>query len=196
MSRVPKVLLLGDSIRMSYQPIVARELEGIAEVVGPEENCQYSLYTLSSLDRWVNALGRPDIVHWNNGIHDVGHNPNRFPVQMPIKMYRANLQLILMRLREMTPHVIWATTTPVHPNRPFLNDQWSWRNEEIDRYNATAVDLMKKYDVFINDLHAVVLGNVNEYLAEDQFHLSVTGQQKCAEAAVKVIKRYASRSGT
>ena len=48
MSDLPKVLLLGDSIRMSYQPLVAQLLEGRATVVGPADNCQYSLYTLSS----------------------------------------------------------------------------------------------------------------------------------------------------
>ena len=46
-----RVLLLGDSIRMSYQPLVSELLAGRAEVVGPADNCQYSLYTLSSLPR-------------------------------------------------------------------------------------------------------------------------------------------------
>ena len=75
MPKLPKVLLLGDSIRMSYQPHVARLLSDRAEVVGPVDNCQYSLYTLSSLDRWIAALGKPDIVHWNNGIHDYRTQP-------------------------------------------------------------------------------------------------------------------------
>ena len=64
----PRVLLLGDSIRRSYEPHVRRLLAGRAEVVGPAENGQYSLYTLKGLHRWIKALGRPHIVHWNNGI--------------------------------------------------------------------------------------------------------------------------------
>jgi hypothetical protein len=51
-----KVLLLGDSIRMSYQRYVARLLEGKETVVGPADNCQYALYTLSSLDRCEDHL--------------------------------------------------------------------------------------------------------------------------------------------
>ncbi len=51
MNDLPKVLLLGDSIRMSYQPLVAEILTGRAEVVGPADNCQFALYTLSSLIR-------------------------------------------------------------------------------------------------------------------------------------------------
>ncbi|WP_257968099.1 hypothetical protein [Peribacillus deserti] len=33
-----KVLLLGDSIRMGYEPFVREALEGKAEVTAPEEN--------------------------------------------------------------------------------------------------------------------------------------------------------------
>lgn len=123
MSKKPRVLLLGDSIRMSYQPQVAELLDDKAVVLGPADNCQYSLYTLSSLDRWIGELGAPDIIHWNNGIHDAGHNPARSPVQIPIEMYRANLEFILERLTDLSPAVIWATSTPVHPDRPFRNTE-------------------------------------------------------------------------
>ena len=123
MSEIPRILLLGDSIRMSYQPLVAEILDGKAEVVGPAENCQYSLFTLSSLDRWIGELGQFDVVHWNNGLHDCGHNPNRSPVQIPIDMYRANLGFILKRLKSLTPNVIWASNTPVHPERTFRDTE-------------------------------------------------------------------------
>ncbi len=44
MPKLPKILLLGDSIRKSYQLSVAEKLAGVAEVVGPEDNCQFSTY--------------------------------------------------------------------------------------------------------------------------------------------------------
>jgi len=189
MSDVPKVLLLGDSIRMSYQPHVARLFDGKAEVVGPADNCQYSLYTLSSLDRWIGTLGEPDIVHWNNGLHDCGHNPARSPVQIPIDMYRANLAFILDRLTALTPNVIWATNTPIHPDRPFHDASWSWRNAEIDQYNDVARERMQKKGVPINDLHTLVWGNVSEFLSEDQLHLSKCGQEACAKAVVDCVRK-------
>jgi lysophospholipase L1-like esterase len=184
---LPKVLLLGDSIRMSYQLHVAAFLEGTACVTGPAENCQYSLYTLESLDRWVAELGRPDVIHWNNGIHDCGHNPDRTPVQFPLEDYLANLRAILPRLRALTPRVIWATSTPVHPTRPFTEECWSWRNDEIDAYNAAATALMRRKRVPINDLHALVWQNVTAYLAEDRLHLSEGGQVACARAVAEAV---------
>jgi lysophospholipase L1-like esterase len=192
MPDVPKVLLLGDSIRMSYQPHVARLLDGKAEVVGPADNCQYSLYTLSSLDRWIGTLGQPDIVHWNNGIHDCGHNPARSPVQIPVDMYRANLEFILNRLTALTPNVIWATITPVHPDRPFRDNEWSWRNEEIDHYNDVARELMRIKGVLVNDLHTLVWSNVSEFLSEDQLHLSESGQEACAKKVSDCVSIFLS----
>lgn len=190
METIPKVLLLGDSIRVSYQPHVARLLKSKAVVVGPTDNCQYSLYTLSSIDRWLGELGRPDVVHWNNGLHDVGHNPNRSPVQISIEMYRDNLEFILKRLKDLTPRVIWATLTPVHPERPFRDTEWSWRNAEINRYNEVARHLMEANDVPINDLHSLVWDKVEEFMSEDQIHLSEDGQKACAQAVAENVSTF------
>ena len=173
---LPKVLLLGDSIRMNYQPIVAELLADKVAVVGPADNCQYSLYTLSSLKRWVAELGTHDVVHLNNGNHDSGHNPNRNPVQIPVAMYCANPEFILDQQLDMTPKVIWASSIPVHPDRPFRKNEWSWRNEEIAEYNATARELMEKRGVPINDLHPLVCNDLSA-LTDDQLHLSEHGNR-------------------
>jgi lysophospholipase L1-like esterase len=190
MSSLPNVLLLGDSIRMSYQPNVSDLLAGHATVTGPSDNCQYSLFTLSSLDRWINDLGKPDIVHWNNGLHDCGHNPGRNPIQIPVDMYGANLSFILGRLKFLTPNVIWATNTPVHSDRPFSDSQWSWRNDEIDAYNSAARQIMDGGNVHINDLHTLVKSNVSTYLSEDQLHLSAEGQAACARAVAEQVSAF------
>ncbi|HIJ66327.1 MAG TPA: SGNH/GDSL hydrolase family protein [Candidatus Hydrogenedentes bacterium] len=190
MGNLPKVLLLGDSIRMSYQPYVTRFLDGRALVVGPADNCQHTLYTRSSLARWIDELGEPDIVHWNNGIHDSGHNPERSPAQIPMETYRNTVAAILERLLAITPKVIWATTTPVHPERAFRDTEWSWRNAEIDAYNVVARSLMEANEVTVNDLHAVVWGHIEEYLSADQLHLSQAGQEACARAVAHAVSAH------
>lgn len=181
-------MLLGDSIRMSYQPLVAERLAGEVEVWGPAENCQFSLYTLSSLPRWLGQFQEPDVVHWNNGIHDVGHNPNRAPVQMPLEVYRGNVEFILRQLLAARARVVWATMTPVHPQRPFREDQWSWRNEEIDVYNAAAREVMAAHGIPVNDLHGLVAADPDNLLSEDQLHLSEAGMACCADAAAEAVR--------
>jgi lysophospholipase L1-like esterase len=189
-SGLPKLLLLGDSIRGSYQAIVAKLLAGQAEVVAPAENGQFALYTLAALGRWLEQLGTPDVVHWNNGLHDVGHNPGRCPAQTPLADYVGNLRHILAALRATGATVVWATTTPVHPDTPFHTDRWGWRNEEIDAYNRAAAELMRAENVPVNDLHAVVAADPDRYISDDQIHLTGLGQRKCAEAVAAAVRPY------
>lgn len=189
MQKTPGVLLLGDSIRVSYQPLVASLLKESADVMGPDENCQYSEYTLVSLDRWLDQLGLPEIVHWNNGLHDVGHNPDRSPVQYPLDEYISNLKAIIKKIRNTGAKIIWATTTPVHPGRPFTADSWSWSNRDIDQYNSEALKLMKSEGIPVNELHSLVNSNIDEYLSDDLLHLSESGKKKCAEAVSEFIKK-------
>ncbi len=114
-------------------------------------------------------------------------------MQIPIDLYRTNLEFILKRLTALTPKVIWATTTPVHPNRPFGNTGWSWRNQEIDRFNGAARELMESRGVRINDLHTLVWNNVYAFLGEDQLHLSEEGKKACARAVADSIATFLSR---
>jgi len=187
MGDLPKVLLLGDSIRMSYQPLVAEALAGKAEVVGPKENGQHAKHTLENLDRWLEELGQPDVVHWNNGIHDVGHKDGREPKQFSLQEYLENLKGILARLRQTSAKIIWATTTPVNTEGCLRAKPWAWWNDQIDQFNAAAVDLMKAEGVPINDLHAVVSADRDRYMGQDKLHLSPEGEARCAEAVVKAV---------
>ena len=87
----------------------------------------------------------------------------------------------------MTPNVIWATSTPVHPDRPFQDTTWAWHNEEIDHYNDVARDLMQSKNVPINDLHTLVWHSISQFLSEDRLHLSEAGQNACTEAVKDCI---------
>ncbi|OGV70068.1 MAG: hypothetical protein A3K19_27565 [Lentisphaerae bacterium RIFOXYB12_FULL_65_16] len=190
-NELPRVLLLGDSIRLSYQPLVAERLAGRACVVGPAENCQFSLHTLTRLDAWLEELGAPAVVHWNNGLHDIGRNETRNPVQYSLEQYLGNLGGILARLRAAGARtVIWATTTPVHPTLPVPHKPWSWTNADIAHYNAAARQLMQAEGVPVNDLHAVVWQDWERHLCEDRIHLSPAGQTACAEAVADMVLRY------
>jgi lysophospholipase L1-like esterase len=190
---LPKVLLLGDSIRMSYQPLVADRLAGKAEVVGPAVNGQFSLHTLASLGHWFETLGTPDVVHWNNGIHDAGHNAMRSPRQIPLDDYVGNLGHIIQRIHEnRTKHLIFATSTPPHPDKPFDPDtpNWSWKHGDIERYNAAAVEVMSKHNVPVNDLYRIVAADPDRMLDADQLHLSDEGKARCADAVVQAVSAY------
>jgi len=183
-------MLLGDSIRMSYQPLVADLLAGRAEVVGPRVNGRFSLFTLTSIPDWVAEFGKPDIIHWNNGIHDAGHNPARSPVQIPLEDYVGNLRCIIRHVRRnITPKLIFATSTPPHPEMPFSGDGWAWQQGDIERYNAAAVQVMDVNGVPVNDLYGVVRAEPDRLLCDDRLHLSEAGRALCAEAVADSVGR-------
>src|SRR5439155_20959016 len=50
---LPKVVLVGDSIRLGYAPLVARKLDGVAGVSSPKANAGDGATLLKNLDEWV-----------------------------------------------------------------------------------------------------------------------------------------------
>ena len=64
---LPVVVLIGDSIRMGYAPLVAETLAGRVRVVNPEPNGGDSRKVLANLDEWA-IREHPDVVRardWN-----------------------------------------------------------------------------------------------------------------------------------
>lgn len=179
-----KVLLLGDSIRMGYQPYVTQLLEGKAEVVAPEENCRFAKYTLWNVDQWLVAYGTPDVIHWNNGIWDLFHITEEHGVFTPLEEYVTTIRRVLSRLQKSNIPIIWASTTAVH------DDFKQGRNAEYDQYNDAITQIMTTAGIPINDLNKLIKGNIGAYVAEDLFHLTEEGSKACAEAVVRAISPY------
>ena len=61
---LPRVVLVGDSIRLGYAPRVAERLAGKAVVISPAENGGDSANVLAHLDEWV-LRQKPDVIHLN-----------------------------------------------------------------------------------------------------------------------------------
>jgi hypothetical protein len=179
--RMKKVLLLGDSIRMGYEQLVQDGLKGKAEVVAPEENCRFAKHTLWGVNLWIKELGRPDIVHWNNGLWDLHHEAPMVEALTSLTEYMDTLKRILNELQRTKATIIFATTTPVPA------DAIGRSNAEIDLYNSAAVELMKKNDIEINDLNSLVKQDLVGNICEDKLHLSEQGNQKCAKQVLEKI---------
>lgn len=164
---------------MSYQPLVKEKLQGIADVTGPEDNCRFVKYTLWNFWGWVTELGKPDVIHWNNGIWDVYHLNPEVGIFTPLEEYMAYIKRLLKEMRRAEARIIWATTTPVNDKCGVCN------NAEVDRYNAEAVKFMKAEGIEINDLNGILRKDIGRYIAEDGVHLTPEGMEMCAEACVK-----------
>ena len=72
-SRLPKVLVLGDSISLGYTPVLKQQLLGIADVSRPKCNCgatQFYLREKGGMKSWV-GTNSWDVITVNAGIWDV-----------------------------------------------------------------------------------------------------------------------------
>jgi hypothetical protein len=191
-----KVLLIGDSIRMSYQAQVKLALAAEAEVVWPEENARFAKYTLWQINGWIEELGKPDIIHWNNGIWDIYRLNEQVGIFTSMDEYIHDMARILKELRKTGAQIIWASTTAVDDRNV------NCRNDDIDAYNLAVEELIKrenapvnnlnaveKGNIPVNDLNAVVKGNISSFIGEDYLHLSGEGEKACAEAVVDAIRK-------
>ncbi len=182
-----KVWLLGDSIRMiGYGTKVPEMLGEDYEVHQSEDNGRFAKYTLRFLFDFREDMKNTDIIHWNNGLWDTstglfddGGQPFTAEAEYVENMLRIGRELL-----KITPNVIFATTTPVHPDYQYNS------NAVIKRYNAVLVPKLQEMGIRINDLHAVVEPHIFDYICEDQLHLSPAGIEACAKQVTAMIKEF------
>ena len=185
-----KVVLIGDSIRKGYQPLVVKKCEN-AEVWGPAENCRHSLWALDNFRTWVTNQD-PDIVHVNFGIHDAvlledGKH------QILLAQYRLCLQRFIAQVKKLgKTRMVWATTTPMYmPAEDIPMADWQVHEEvQIDEYNAVALEIAEREGLPVNDLHEVVMRNdFTRCLTEDGCHMTEFGNEVLSDAVVEAIRK-------
>lgn len=150
------LLLIGDSIRMGYDKAVKKTLEGKANVIFPEENCRFASYVLRYFHEYLNGIKGEDIdvIHWNAGLWDCLRLFEEEPLT-PVDVYAYYIERICIRIKKLCPnaHVIFATSTKVLSEK--MRKDFKRYNEEIEKYNKTAVNIVEKYGFAINDLYAL-----------------------------------------
>lgn len=186
---VPRVVLVGDSIRMGYAPVVAKLLDGKAIVISPSPNGEDSGNVLRNLDEWV-LNERPDVVHINAGLHDLKLKDNSY--QVPLVEYEKHLKTIVERIQKETKaKIIFATTTPIvdslHAQRKAGFDRFE---ADVRKYNTAAISIMKQAGVPINDLHHLVeSGGKEKLILSDGTHYTPHGYEMLAAVVADSIVR-------
>lgn len=190
-----KVVLIGDSIRMGYQPLVAKKFTE-AEVWGPGANCRHSLWALDHFQEWV-ANQNPDIVHVNFGIHDCSIQADG-DHQIILAQYRLCLQRFINKVKELgKAQMIWATTTPLYaPENGVPQADWKPRKvAELDKYNSVALEIVQKEELPVNDLHDAIMQNdFAKCLSEDGCHMTAFGNEVLSDAVVAAIRSFVDKS--
>lgn len=156
-AKVPRILIIGDSISIGYTPIVKEMLRGKAEVVHAPGNSESTVRGLEKLDAWLGS-NKWDVIHFNWGLHDMKYIDAQTKMTavskgkqwVPVEQYEPNLKTLVQRLKKTGAKLIWCSTTPVP-------DGVTGRvpGDEV-KYNAAALRVMQAEGIPIDDLHAVV----------------------------------------
>ena len=182
MSERKKVLLLGDSRRMGYEPFVRAELEGRAEVFGPRENGRWAGYTLNSLRFWLDEFPKPDIVHWNCGLWDLGDDYHiGRPFSLP-EEYESAVERTVIVLQKLFPGVkiIFATTMPTtNPD-----------TAGIRAYNDILRNVADRHGIPVDDLFATMHDKMTTYDSGDHLHLNDEGNTIVARQVAEAVGKY------
>lgn len=181
-TKLPRVLILGDSISMGYTPIVRNFLDQKAWVVRPRGNCAGTNKGIKHVDNWL-ALegGKWDVIWFNFGLHDLKRvhpktgansmNPAH-PRQAEPDRYEGQLRAIAKKLAASGAKVVFCTTTPVPEGvRPYRD------TGDPQRYNAIARRIMDELGIQMHDLYAFAKERQNRIQQPRNVHFSPRGSR-------------------
>ena len=177
-----KIVLLGDSIRLiGYGTKVPEMLGESYTVFQPKDNCRWAKYTERMLFDYNENIKDADVIHWNNGHWDICNlfGEGSFT---PLNQYVEDMVRIAKKLLKITPNVIFATTTTVKEANKYNS------NSVTEVYNSAVVTKLKELGIIINDLYSITKGKEDEYICDDNIHLTPAGIDACAKQVCKIIK--------
>lgn len=192
---LPNILLIGDSISISYTPTVRNLLTGKANVYRIPTNGGWVGRGLEYMDLWMDQLPWHTI-HFNWGLHDIKRlnpsmknqdsNPHKDPSLTtqcrtdPCEYLRGLCNLVAS-LKQTQAQLIWASTTPVPIGC------YNWVPGDENEYNQLAEDIMKDQQIDTNDLHSAVLPHLKCYQHPVDVHFNHAGAAFLGKQVVSAI---------
>jgi acyl-CoA thioesterase-1 len=186
--KLPRILLIGDSISIGYTPYAREILSKRANVHRIPDN---SRDTASGLEKLVYWLGKRkwDVIHFNWGLHDLKYikddklDLNGIQVRS-VDSYAQNLEQIVQHLDQTKANLIWASTTPIPEG-----SSGRIPGDEI-RYNDAAEKIMKIHNVPVNDLYSTVKSHLSKYQRPKNVHFTAEGSEYLGRKVVKEILNF------
>lgn len=164
--KLPRVLVIGDSISMNYHEAAKEALEGVANYHRNEGNSFSSVHGAANAELWLGDYEEEDL-HWdviqfNHGLHDLKQTYDKETdsfgdYAVSLDLYKESLEKEIAILKKTGATLIWASTTPVQQD---MKTQYARRKGAAEVFNKAALEVMAKHpEIIINDLHGVVRGS-------------------------------------
>lgn len=193
LEKKPHVLIIGDSISIGYFPYVRDALEDVAIVLHNEGNAQDTEHGLQNVRQWLGEK-QWDVIHFNWGLWDLcyrnpqsreqGHRDKIHGMLTATpEQFRRNLDSLVQILKQTKAKLIFATTT-------FVPEGEAGRfSADVPKYNLVATEVMRKYNVQIDDLYTPSVAIHARYAAAaNNVHYSEKGYDQLARYVISSIK--------
>ncbi len=180
--KLPRVLLIGDSISIAYTLPVRELLAGVANVHRVPTNAGPTARGIEGIDEWLGE-GNWDVIHFNWGLHDLKFMEDG-ERQVSLEAYRTNLNNLVLRMRQTGAKLIWASTTPV----PEGGVKPKRLPNDVLRYNAVAQDVMKQYQIPMDDLYSFALPILFRIQQPVNVHFNELGSDALARCVASNIQ--------
>jgi len=185
--KLPRILLIGDSISMGYTLDVRQLFKGKANVYRIPGNGGDMTRFLANYPRYLGAGTNWDLIHFNWGLHDlVRQDPAKkydsaFKPRYTETEYSNHLEQCVAILKSTGAHLVWASTTPIPPNAP-----GRVMGDEVIR-NAIAAKIMQQHGIEIDDLYTLLKNGEDYHGGPGNVHFTGTGYFEMAKQITKVI---------
>jgi hypothetical protein len=183
-----KLLVIGDSISIGYTPFLEKSLAPDIVVSHNPGNGGSTVRGVESVEKWLDN-SQWDVILFNFGLHDLVYkdSANKYDivsgkVSVPLEAYRKNLETIVDILRETTAKLYFVTTTTVPQNST------GRKVEDPAKYNAVALEVMKKNGIEVIDLYSASLTIHPKNSKPGNVHYTPEGYELLASYVSKVIK--------
>lgn len=168
---LPNVLIYGDSISISYTPVVRKELEGKANVYRIHRNGGDTARVFDAMPLMLDTM-KPhwdfdwDVIHFNCGLHDLKYlNGDKLDTVngtqvRSVEEYGKKLEEVILYFKGIAPgaRLVFATTTPVPENSR------GRKAGDAARYNQAALKVLEKFpEIEVNDLYALTKPHQEEW---------------------------------
>jgi len=203
--KLPRVLVIGDSISMNYHEAAKAALKGIANYHRNEGNAGSSANGVSKAELWLGNHHEKglhwDVIQLNHGLHDLKQSYDAASdtwgdYTIPITEYKANLEKEIAILRTTGAKLIWCSTTPV-PNSNM--GTFARRKGACAEFNAAALEVIHRHpDILVNNLHAVVDGSPvfdNWRKGKDVHFYQKEEQRVLGEAVAATVRKALEKPG-
>lgn len=198
-NKLPRVLLLGDSITRGYRPEVDKRLNGKAYVAQLASSAFVNDPALLAQVAMVLDHNTFDVIHFNNGMHGWQHSEQEYEQGLPV---------LIETIRKHAPKakLVWASTTPLRDNSaPAATgapkdsasaesgrlmtqaDVKKVSDARIRARNAIAEKIMTANHIPIDDLYTLSAGHPEQH--SDNVHFNPAGVNHQADQVAQSVTK-------